>query len=309
MDKGTNYSEINTHEVIVLLEVTGAKPGAWMKDPTNPLNQRRVNDVSVRIGEWYQGDSPLGKGSTLTFSVTQRKPISGRIADYYGPWSGVDLESHPHVLVFCNRSEQQESPEHMFPHCGLAIQVPNRSYPYALEDMRLVTSLKQNPAFPQFLTTQGFREMMIETRKKAGPLLGRFLIDTMPREDSHVAADPLYELLEAGNAQVMLRAVLLMHLVEQMTLLQDPPLDERIRLIRAMVRILQESTESARMLQEGIEQAYLYNTVFDSSGKPYLSADQVFVEEKERAAAIATVGRARFSESHRDKLFQWLRPN
>lgn len=308
MDNGAIFSEISAHEVIVLIEVVSAKPGAWMKDPTNPLNQRRESDVSVRIGEWFQGDPPLGKGSTLTFNVTQRRPISGRIAGDYGPWSRVDLESHPQVLVFCNRSEPQESPEQMFPHCGLAIQVPNLSYPYAVEDMRLVSSFRQHPVFPQFLTTQAFRERMMETRKKAGPLLGRFLIDMIPKDESCVGADLFYELLEAGDTQVMLRTVMLMYLVEQMTLLPETPLDDRIRLIRVMARILQESKESAGLLQEGIEQAYLNNTVFDPSGTPYLSPDEVFTEEKERAAFIAVLGRSRFSESQREKLFDWIWP-
>ncbi len=307
MDKVTYYSEIETHQVVVLLEVTDAKPGAWMQDPTNPLNQRRNNDLSARVLEWFKGESPLGIGSTLNFSVTQIEPVSGRIADDYGPWSGIDLESHPQILLFCDRSESQQSPEQMFPQCGLVIQVPNQAYPYAVEDMRFVTLLRQNPGFPQSLAAQGFREMMIEKRKKAGPLLGRFLIDAMPKKSPRTATNLFYDLLEAFDTYVMHRAVLLMHLVEQMTLQQDPPIEDRTRLIRAMVIILQESPQSSRALQEGIEQAYLYNTVFDPSGKPYLPVNQVLTDENERSAALTAIDHANFSENHSKGLLKWIK--
>jgi len=309
MNNGNYYSEINTYEVIVLMEIIGENPGTWIPDQTNPLNQQRKNELSVRLLEWLKGGPPLERDSILKFTVTQIEPISGRIADDYGPWSGIDLESQPRVLVFCNRSGPEESPEQMFPRCGMVIRIPNPSYPFALEDVRLAMSIKQNPQYPQVLTTQSFQDTMVEARKKAGPLLARFLIAVTPKEDSQEGAEQFYDIIEAGDAQVMFRAVLLTHLAEQMTLIQNPSLGERIRLIRAMVRILEEPPKTARTIQEGIEQAYLYNTVFDPSGRPYLPVDQVYAEEKERTAVIADIANANFSERHRQQLMRWLRPS
>lgn len=306
MDRRTYYSEINAYEVIVLLEITESHPDAWVADPTNSLNQKRGNEVSACVWEWLKGNPLLHKGSSLKFSVVQTWPISGRIADYYGPWSGIDLQSLPRVLVFTNRPAPQANLEQMFIHCGLVIQIPSPAYPYAVEDVRLAESLMQKPKFPQLLATPGFREMMTERRKTAGPLLARFMIDMVSREAHQVGPALFYEIIESSDAEGMFRAVLLTYLAEQMALIEDLPIDERVRLVRAMVRILREPPESAKVLQEGIEQADLCNIIFDASGRPYISADQVFPDKKERSSIITDIRRAEFPDDQRERLVEWL---
>jgi hypothetical protein len=291
------------------MAIARAEESPWGLDPSNPLNQQRSRQVSGRLLECFkQGDLPLKQGKKVQFSVVQRGPVSGRIADDYGPWSRIDLDAKGQVLLFCNRPDPRADPAETFGRgCELAVGIPDASYPFAIEDVRLATELSKRPGFPRLLAEAPFKAEMAERRRSAGPLLARFLIDETPTREPNVSPDLLYDLLEAPDANVLFRATLLSHLVEKMSLAEDVAAPERARLVRAMVQVLREPAKVSQTLHEGIRQAYLANTVFQQAGTPYLPADRVFPETKERDAAAALLRGHQFPDDQREQLAAWLK--
>ena len=300
-----SISEINQYDVIVAVQVLGAVPQPWAPDPDNPINQRRDVEVTARAVEWYKGEVPDSGAQPLTFTVTQTEPISGRIADSYGPWSSLDLSRKPRVLLFCNRLDTIEAT--LGEGCGLAIDPADQSYPYAVDDLRVAQTLRQRPDFPAALDSQATQSELYQRRVELGPLLGRFLADTRDDLDSVGFTRLLYRLLAAKDATLQLRAVLLQYLSERVMLVETVSLQERAALIRVMAGILREPPARAQVLQESVGQALLASAVLDGEGRPYLHATEVFTDANDRAEIAKRLAAHQMEEERRDRLIRWLK--
>jgi hypothetical protein len=299
-------SEISRYDVILLMEIRRATPQAWRPDPANDLNEQRRVHLTLHLVERFKGAELAKPRQSFEIDVTQRRPISGRIANDYGPWSNCDFDGNPQILVFCNPPAPDAALEKTIAQgCEILVQEPDPAYPFAVENVRKATLLLQREDFPREFKSVELQNTIINQRQQLGPLMARFLIEQMeslvPPETSL-----LFRLLEAPDTTALFRHVVLAHLVEELSLAEDPQVDRRIRLVRTMAAILKEPSATARVLQESIGQAYFYTVIFNESRKPYFAASRAFPDENERRSYASLIAKQAMEDEKKQQINQWL---
>jgi hypothetical protein len=298
--------EVNRYGLALLIEVRRAEPGPWTPDQNNPLNQRRSTVIIGELLETLQGQADIQAPRQFTITVTQRRPASGRIADYYGPWSYVELQPGLRLLVFCNRPTPTSSLEAMLAQDdGLVIDLKGPAYPHAVEDVRLAISLKRCQDFPAALGDAVVQREVLRQRSELGPIMARFLGDVESTQPGR-ADELIFGLLTDAAVPVLCRIELLRLLVESMTILEDVPVARRVRLVRALTSILQETSPAARELKSVICQAYLRNIIFTADNEPLLDAAAAFPAPEERRRVAELVAGQELGAGLRRRLEDWL---
>ena len=300
-------SEIHRHGVIVLLEVRRVEPGPWGPDPENPLNQRRQAAISGLLLEVLQGKVEAGVGGGFAIEVSQRRPVSGFIAEDYGPWSREQLEAGRRLLVFGDRpAPTSDLDDTLERGSRLVIPLPDPTYPSAVEDVRLGVDLKRRDGFPAILGEEAVRVLLKDRCDAFGPIMARFLVDAARDEPGPI--DPLiFQLLEASDAPDLFRVELLRYLVEDLSLHDDAPAERRARVIRAMLSILREPMTSTTTLREGIRQAYLRSVALTPEGEPRLKASHVVPDPADRDRDAAFLAGLDLDKDLTKRLAEWIR--
>lgn len=306
MKQPTIHSEISSSGLICQLEILSASPKPWYADPANPLNEARTVGLQLRILEQIKGPEVLVPGTVLPVEVVQRRPANGRMAEDYGPWSLVDLAAGTQLLALCSIPGKPTTlSKALAENCQLLITAETPTYPHALEDTRRATAIAADAAFPASLQTAATQKELLSRRRQIGPLFTRFLIENVERLEP-APYSLLFQLLDAHDTEPMSRVVIVDYFREQLSLDDQPRERIRVPLIRAMAHILTEQRTTSRVLQEGIEQAYLYNITFNGAEQPFLRVDIVFPDAKEREA-IAVAAKSISDDERRNRFVAWLK--
>jgi hypothetical protein len=307
MEAHTPVCEVNLYGVITLLEVDSSRPGEWAQDPENRLNRRRTTTVIGRVKQVLQGTVAAKSDQAFRIHVIQRAPISGRIADDYGPWSGAKLDSGQRLLAFCERAAAGDRLEPTLEtFTRLVINLPANAFPFALEDVTLAVSLKRRPQFPSILQDGKVQQEVMQQHGRMGPIMARFLFDASAELKSP-RLDPLLSgILEAADTPPLCRAELLRLLVEDLGLHEEAPIDRRIRLARGMLAALKEPAKTAAALHERILQTDLRNTLFDEADEPLLGVEQVLPAPKEGDDLGRVLAGLELDDDLRALLMKWL---
>jgi hypothetical protein len=300
-------SEINNFPVILLADVTQASPSDWSRDSTNPLNQFRYVQLVLQIIEKLKGDESYKADQKFGLKVTQKRPLSGRYSDDYGPWSTIDLEKKPRILIFSDKFDINKSGFKIDESCGFVVQIPNPNLPFALEDVRLAMWMSQQSVYPNIFNTNEIYKKLLEQSDRTGPLLARFVLDAVEQNRTDLAIKRLIEIIQNPNLAGLFRSVLLTYLSEHFSMnSEDVPEELHIAFIRAMTGILSEESEDSAVLKEGICQAYLYNAVFAETDTPYFPAEKVFEADTTRADAAKTIEERPMEPDMQTELLNWL---
>jgi hypothetical protein len=227
----------------------------WKTDPSNPLNERRKVKVEARVIEYLKGSGPR---RDVIFVVTQRRPATGSPADYYGPWSDVDLEARPRLLAFLTRAAPATAQMFGSDDNFVIAAIGDRFNPKALDDVRVALRVASRADFPETLRGGNIAPELARHLPDAGYLLANFVRDMadVPTLDA---------LLGVPAASPSFREVLLTHRMDQLNLL-DGSEAERAHLARILMKILGESGEQATPVQWVIAQTHLRNVIFDVWG-------------------------------------------
>jgi len=289
-------SEILRHPTIAVIDILRTQPGAWRTDPSNPLNKRREVRVEAHVIEYLKGNGPRGD---VTFVVTQRSPATGMLAEYYGPWSNVDLEARPRLMAFL--SSGASAPAQVFggDENFVIAAVGDRFNPKALEDIRLALHLSSRADFPQMLRGGNIAPELARHLRDAGYLLANFVRDTAD-------VPTLEALLGVPEASPSFRQVLLTHRMDQLNL-ADGNEAERARVARILLKILGESGEQARPLQWVIAQTHLRNAIFDASAHARITPTQVLADRRQQQALAGLLRAHPFSNDVRLLVSEWAR--
>jgi hypothetical protein len=287
-------SEILRYPTIALIDVIHTEPGVWATDPGNPLNERREADVQARVLEYLKGDGPRGD---LAFAVTQRRPATGRPADDYGPWSNVDLEAQPQLLVFLTRAAPAVAQAFANDENFAIAAVGDRFNPMALDDVRLALRLSSRADFPRMLRGGTIDPEIAPHLAAAGYLLANFVRDTAD-------VQTLETFLAAPRASASFRQVLLTHRMIQLNL-ADGGAAERARVAGILFKILGEPGDQAKPLRWVVAQTHLRNVLFDALGRSRITPAQVFADNRERQAVQGLLQTQPFSNEVRLLVSDW----
>ncbi len=299
------HSEINKYPNIFLFDVVESQPGRWDRDPGNPLNEQRKVKLHLVVAEVFKSYQGVEPGQGLRIAVVQKRPASGRIADYYGPWSDIDLENNPRLLAFCE--ELPSNIEQGWPalECPEVVEENDPARPFAAEDVEKAMDMKKLPSYPNIVSARGVRESIEKQGERVGPLLGRFLLDAAEAAGLDVSIPGLIALVGTARINGLFRSVLLTYLADALAGADDENENWKIRFVRAMSKILQEP-KCPRVLREGIVQAYFRNTVFDASGNAYFPSKSVFESEEEVESLKEAILSLPFQEQTREEILTWL---
>lgn len=300
MNKDIVKSEIRDSALIVALDVQRAEARPWRPDPQDSNNEARTVRVAGRVSEVYKADAGAPRG-VQEFEVNQLRPISGRIAQDYGPWSKVEIAPGKTLLVFC--PPPGSPPEEAFSQATLVLDAAAPRFPHATEDLDLARQLMS--AMPAVLQQPATLQMLLGQRAKIGPLLGRFLVRGVA-DLNPPTSDLLLQLLEAPGTATSFRHVVLGAIVDDFTLGEAPKRDDRIRAARIMAAMLSEPRQSALSLHESISQGWLYNAVFDEHKQALFASQDAFPTSAGRANLQTAVSRFAMDSARRDRLIQWL---
>jgi hypothetical protein len=289
-------SEILRHPTIALIDILRTQPGVWRTDPSNPLNERRDVKVEARVIEYLKGNGPR---DDVTFVVTQRRPATGMPAEYYGPWSNIDLEARPRLMAFLSSGASAPIQGFGSDDNFVIAAVGDRFNPKALDDVRGALHLTSRTDFPQLLRGGNIAPELARHLPDAGYLLANFVRDTAD-------VQTVEALLGAPEASPSFRQVLLTHRMDQLNL-ADGSEDERVRLARILLKILSESGEQARPLQWVIAQTHLRNVIFDASAHARITPTQVFADRRQRQALGGLLRAHPFSNDVRILISDWNR--
>jgi hypothetical protein len=300
-------SEINRYEWILRLKILQQSPGEWVPDPDNTINLMRNVTIKVEILEVLKGDD-FPEIKEMEAVVVQRKPASGRFADYYGPWSDIDLESKPELLLFCAKTKFEDMiAEEIARDSVTIIPLPHDRYPSAVEDVRM--AVKINKEFlkagePETFDWLSLIKKSIDSREHTpGPLFARYITDISIQ--IHAATDDLLFLLLQNNEMIhSFRSILLTHIYEQLSLNDDPDMEEKTyRFIRIMAGILQEP--DAREMHENIIQTYFFNTIFDVNNRALYSIKKVYTDKEQMKKIFSLIESLPFEEGKKQYLLNW----
>jgi len=302
-------SEINLYDVIVLLEVERSDPGRWEADPANALNERRALRIAGRVLEHFQGAVEVRGDQRFAIVVTQYQPVSGWVAEDYGPWSMKELKAGQQVLTFCIRPAPRSTLEHTLEQGTKRVAcLPDPvAYPHAVGDVRLAVRLKRSKDYPATLQDPRQQQEVLQQRTKLGPIIARFLIDASADLRPPKLDPLLLALLEARDTPAPCRAEILRLLVDQVTLDEQTPPERRSRLVRAMLSILRESPKGAQVLHERILQADLQAVLLDGDDKPRLNVEATIPTPKDREDLIQSLTDLEMEDDLRELLAKWLR--
>jgi hypothetical protein len=288
-------SELLRHPTIALIDVVRTELGVWASDPSNPLNEHREVDVQAHVIEYLKGDGPRGD---LAFVVMQRRPATGSPADDYGPWSNVDLEARPRLVVFLTRAAPAVAQAFGNDENFVTAAIGDRFNPNALDDVRVALRLSSRPDFPRMLRGGNIDPEIARRLSGAGYLLANFVRDTAD-------VQTLEALLEAQEASASFRQVLLTDRMDQLNLAEGSAA-ERARVARILVKILRESGDKARPLQWVIAQTHLRNVLFDALGRARTTPALVFADISERQAVQGLIRTQPFSNEVRLLVSDWV---
>ena len=299
------HSEINKYPNIFLFDVVESQPGRWDLEPGNPLNEQRKVKLQIVVAEVFKSHQGMEAGQGLRIAVGQKRPSSGRIADYYGPWSDIELESNPRLLAFCE--ELPSNVEQGWPalECPEVVEEKDPARPFAAEDVEKAMDMKELPSYPNIVSARGVRESIEKQGERVGPLLARFLLDAAEAAGLDVSISGLIALVGTARINGLFRSVLLTYLADALVGPGDENEGWKIRFVRAMSEILQEP-RCPRVLREGIVQAYFRNTVFDASGNAFFPSRSVFETEEEIESLKEAILSLPFEEQAREQILTWL---
>jgi hypothetical protein len=289
-------SEILRYPTIALVDIVRTKPGVWTTDPSNPLNERREVSVKARAIEYLKGDGPRGD---VSFAVTQRRPASGRPADDYGPWSNVNLDARPRLLVFLATAARAKDQTFGSDDNFVILAVGDRFNPKALDDVRIALQLSSRADFPHILRGGNIDPEVARHLPEAGYLLANFV-----RQNADVQM--LDALLERPEVSSSFRQVILAHRMDQLNL-ADGNETERARVARILLKILEEPGDQARPLQWVISQTHLRNVIFDALGHARVTPTKVFADNRERQAIHGLLRAHPFSNEVRLLMSNWAK--
>jgi hypothetical protein len=300
--------ELNFFDIAVRLEVDQCRPDPWLAEPVASPFRRRTVVVAGRVIEFLQGEETLRRDPTFEITVAQQECLCRGADGDWNPWSMASLSPGNQFLAFCKRpSVSSGLSQTLHEECGLLVRIPDPAYPFALEGARLGARIKRHGSYPGILATVPFQEDLFRHRTQLGPLMSRLLVDGAAALDQELYAAFLYRLIEAPDIPMLSRSVLLRWAAEEIHRDKGVPLERRARLVRAMVGILQEPYASTLRLQEGIRQVYLRNVIFTMSGRPRLTAAQVWPDPDLRQRLISVISGPDFSEDTLLQLHSWLR--
>jgi hypothetical protein len=233
----------------------------------------------------------------VVFVVTQRRPATGRPAEYYGPWSNVDLEARPRLVAFLTSGASAAAQVFGGDDNFVIAAVGDRFNPKALDEVRLALQLSSRADFPQMLRGGNIAAEVARHLRDAGYLLADFVRD---RADIRT----LEALLGVPEASPSFRQVLLTHRMDQLNV-ADGNEAERARLARILLKILGESGEQATPLQWVITQTHLRNVIFDARAHARITPSQVFADTGERHAMHRLLRTHPFSNDLRLLMSDW----
>jgi hypothetical protein len=288
-------SEILRHPTIALVEILRAEPGGWTIDPSNSRNKYRDVNIEARNIEYLKGSGPRG----IAFVVTQRRPATGWPAEDYGPWSNIDLEARPRLLVFLTSAAPATAQAFGSDDNFVIAAVGDRFDPKALDEVRLALHLSSRADFPQMLRAGNIDPEIARHLPDAGYLLANFVRDAADVQTLEV-------LLGVPEASPLFRQVLLTHRMDQLSL-ADGSEAERARVARILLKILGELGEQARPLQWVIAQTHLRNAIFDASAHARIRATQVFADSGEQQTMDSLLRTHPFSNDVRLLVSDWAR--
>jgi hypothetical protein len=239
--------------------------------------------------------------------LPQLRHRTGRIMEGLGPWSLIGLEPGKRVLAFADPPASSRGLDQCLETATrLAIRLPDASYPFALEDVSLGTTLKRRPRFPAILGERETQAELLALRERMGPIMARFLVDAANAEGWARVADLIYGLIEAGDAVPLLRAELLRHVVDRIGLEDDFPLRDRVRLARALVRMLKEPPATSGVLHERVLQTDLRAVLLDESEQPLFKVAEAVPDAKEREALVRALADLEADDEVKQQVTAWL---
>jgi len=304
-------SPIDRHRYIVVLRIISASAGEWLPDTRHTGSQAIVQRDAIiesHVSEVLKAPDHIGRD--LKLKVKQRQPADGFKADYYGPWSEVDLVAGIDLLVFANDPVPEAPIERALADgSGLIVKVPSPQVPFAVEDVR--RALAWERAFGRrLLDSEQARRSISEVRTLIGPLMAGYLLESIAGGD---LADPataqahafLIDLLRAPEVNERFRLVILAHEINELVMAEAPPVWFRARLIAAMIHILGQ--EDADLLRDPIRQTYLINAVFNANGEQLIAARDVLPSETERTAFESALRRSGFASEQQTQLIRWVK--
>jgi len=300
-------SEINRYEWILKIKIIQQSPGEWTPDPDNTINLMRNVAIKAGIIEVLKGDE-FPEMKELDAVIIQRKPASGRFADYYGPWSDVDPESNPELLLFCAKTEHENMIAKEIARDSVTIiPLPDERHPHAAEDIRM--AVKINKEFLETVEPKtsdrllSIKKSIASKEQTLGPLFARYIADISIQANTPTD-DCLFLLLQNNELRNSFRSILLTHIYEQFSLDDNPDMKEKTYwFIRIMAAILQEP--DSRGMHENIIQSYFFNTIFDANNKAICSIKDVYADEEQGKKIYSLIESLPFNEERKPHLLKW----
>ena len=305
----SSISEFIRHEFVALLELSRVSWGEWEPEAP-PFSQRRQGELEATVKALYKNPfAPVKEGVRVGSTVVERRPARGRL---WGADPGVWSRNPPVVgqrrLVFCTRPR---APATVGPTlaegCELSIVLGDKAFPHALEDMQAIQSLVGRGDFPACLGGSEARRELQGRGATIGPILGRFLVAASERLSASERDELLLPLLTMSKASLALRRELLYRLVSSLPGEEAAPHESRLRLLRAVLELLEEPEATAAPLHQNLAESYLHALLFHHVDEPYVPLEQAFPQASERERFKRVLARYALSPQTRQRVERWLR--
>jgi len=312
MSLNESTSPILVYQYIVLLDIGRAQADAWRPD-TGPVasNLVRGRDVAVeaRVVEYLKTPRGAARPDSLRLDLCQREPVDGWIADDYGPWSEIPLEKRPRLLAFAGTGPSPDTlARALAGDAVMLVTIPDPRVPFALEDVHRALSALQQIGHARVLESQQIRSAIVASRSRLGPLMGGFLLESAAGTSTFSEDDAftyLVDLLGAADALPLFRKPILIGCVNLLAGASTTRAGWRVRLAKAMARILDEDPQNAAVLQQPIAQSYLRTTIFAPDWTPLIRSASVFADDRERRAFQAHLNRPDMAPETAQRLRAW----
>jgi len=300
-------SEVRRSKIIVVLDIVEASGTAWRPIPAEPANQWREVALTTHLAETLKGAVDARQGTVLRFSIAQKTPVSGRIADDYGPWSDIYPEVKQRLLAYANPPSPKSTLEQtLVEGCDLVHPIDDPTRPHAIEDVRMAAELERRPGFPHLFGQPDVVDALMRRRSHLGPVAARFLVDAGEQAGPATAFPVMVRLALEADVPPLSRLVLFSALASWVVDEEEVAVARRIELVRLMLSILREDPSHAGLLHDIIRQGELADTVFQDDGDPYVTVDSVLPEAARRERAFELLQRRGMNEEDLASLREWL---
>ena len=262
-------SEIASARLIVHLRLLAAQFSEWREEPANPALIVRDVQVTARVLEQLKGelaDTP----DEIGFTAHQWSSPSGRVVDFLGAWSHVEIVVGADYVVFVDEPASTLA-ESLGDRASVVLDAQSINWGTALPDLRMARQAGYDP----------HRLLDATAGAATGPMAAAFLYDQL-------GPDPeLLRRVEANDQPVQTRELLLMRFsTEDAERLAAVGVQAQVA--RTLLRLVTQ--DAPARLTTRIRQTYLENVLLEGREHPVMNPAELIPDPAERkriAGALA----------------------